>query len=305
MTKSFVFANGKIVPEDEVSLSIRSKAFNYGLGCFEGIRAYWDEDAKQLYGFKLEEHYKRLHESCKAIRIKLPYTVEELCKITVDLLKANEFKTTTYIRPVAFKASNLISPSLYNDDEDGFVIYCTPMGAYAGKTELRTAVSSWRRVCDTMLPPRVKATASYLNSALASAEVLENGFDEAILLTQEGYVSEGPGENIFMVKEGKLVTPAASENILEGITRKLVMKLAAEELGIEVVERRVARTELYAAEELFFSGTAMEVTSIVEVDRRTVGTGHMGPVCKNLQKLFNEVTIKKNDKYSDSCTPVY
>lgn len=305
MTTSYVFADGKIVPEEQVSISIRCKALNYGLGCFEGIRAYWDEETKQLYGFKFYEHYKRLLQSCKAINIKLPYTIEELCNITVELLKANEFKTTTYIRPLAFKGSNSISPTLFGDDDDRLVIYCMPMGSYAGKKELKVAVSSWRRLHDTMLPPRVKATASYLNSALASLEVLENGFDEAILLTQEGYVSEGPGENIFIVKDGKLVTPAPSENILEGITRKLVMELAENELGMEVVERRIARTELYASEEIFFSGTAMEVTPVVEVDRKIIGDGHTGPVCKELKKLFHDITINKNPKYSDCCTPVY
>lgn len=303
--KSYVFADGKIVPEEEVSISIRCKALNYGLGCFEGIRAYWNEEEGQLYGFKFEDHYKRLKQSCKAIHINLPYSVEELCDITVELLKANNFKTTTYIRPLAFKGSNSIQPTLYGDDDDRFVIYCMPMGKFAGKEELHVGVSSWRRISDTMLPPRVKATASYLNSALASLEVLENGFDEAILLTQEGYVSEGPGENLFLVRDGKLITPAVSENILEGVTRKVVMELAQKELGIEVVERRVTRTELYAADEMFFSGTAMEVTPIVSVDRRKVGDGKAGDVYKALKKLFFDITINKNAKYSSWCTPVY
>lgn len=305
MATSYVFADGKIVPEEEVSISIRCKALNYGLGCFEGIRAYWSEEEGQLYGFKLYDHYKRLKQSCKAIHINLPYTVEELCDITVELLKANNFKTTTYIRPLAFKGSNMLSPTLFNDDVDRFVIYCQPLGKFAGKEELSVGVSSWRRISDTMIPPRVKATASYLNSALASLEVLENGFDEAILLTQEGYVCEGPGENLFMVRNGKLITPAVSENILEGITRNVVMELAKNELGIEVEERRVTRTELYAADEIFFSGTAMEVTPVVEVDRRTIGTGHTGDVCKALKKLFFEITVNKNSKYSNWCTPVY
>lgn len=305
MATSYVFADGKIVPEEQVSISIRCKALNYGLGCFEGIRAYWDDEKEQLYGFKLKEHYERLKQSCKTIHINLPYTAEELCNITVELLKINNFKTTTYIRPLAFKGSNSIQPTLYNDDSDRFVIYCLPMGSYAGKEELRVAVSSWRRISDTALPPRVKATASYLNSSLASIEVLENGFDEAILLTQEGYVSEGPGENIFLVREGKLITPGVSENILEGITRKLVMELAYKELGMEVVERRVVRTELYGADEVFFSGTAMEVTPIAEIDRRLIGSGHTGNVCKELKELFHDITLNRNPKYSDCCTPVY
>lgn len=305
MSTSFIFEDGKIVPEEQVNISTRCKALNYGLGCFEGIRAYWNEEEKQLYVFKLAEHYIRLHQSCKSIHIKLPYTVEELCNITVELLKANNFRTTVYIRPLAFKGSNSILPTLDSNGEDKLVIYCQPMGALSGKEELDVAVSSWRRVCDTMIPPRVKATASYLNSGLASLEVTQNGFDEAILLTQEGYVSEGPGENIFLVKNGKLITPAPSESILEGITRKLVMELAEKELGIKVEERRVARTELYSADEIFFSGTAMEVMPIVSVDRRIVGDGHTGEVCRSLKRLFREITMNKNPEYSDSCTPVY
>lgn len=304
MAASYIFEDGKIVPEESVSISVRSKAVNYGLGCFEGIRAYWDEEGKQLYGFKLEEHYRRLHQSCKSINVSLPYSVQELCKATVDLLKINGFKTTTYIRPLAFNNSNAISPVL-SKENNKFVIYCQPMGSYSGKDELKVGISSWRRICDTMIPPRVKATASYLNSALASLEAAQNGYDEAILLTQEGYVCEGPGENIFIVRDGKLITPAVSENILEGITRKLVMELAADELGMKVEERRVARTELYAADEVFFSGTAMEVTPVIEVDRRIVGDGHAGDVCGELKKLFAKLTTNKLPKYSDSCTPIY
>ncbi|MFA5576567.1 MAG: branched-chain amino acid transaminase [Tissierellaceae bacterium] len=305
MKESYVFYQGKIVREDEVEVSVRSKIFNYGLGCFEGIRAYWDEEKQQLYGFAMEEHYQRLHESAKALFMDLPYTVEELCDFTVDLLKKNGHKETTYIRPVVYKGSNKLSPTLYGDDDDRIVIYTQALGSYSGKDTLRVAVSSWRRISDTMLPPRTKATAGYLNSALASMEVLQNGFDEAIFLTNSGHVCEGPGENIFLVKKGKLVTPPVSDDILEGITRKLVMDLAKNELGMEIVERSVARTELYNSEELFFSGTAMEVTGITEVDRRMVADGKEGPVTKELKKLFFGLTTGNNPKYAHLCRPVY
>lgn len=304
MENSYVFYNGKIVDEREVSISIRSKAFNYGLACFEGIRAYWDEDTKELYAFRLKEHYERLLQSCKTICINIPYTVEELCDWTVELLKKNNFKTTTYIRPIAFKGSENIGPTLL-DDDNRMVIYCQPLGSYTGKEELRVAVTSWTRLSDNMLPPRTKATAAYLNSALASLEVVGRGYDEAIFLTQNGHVCEGPGENLFMVRKGKLVTPPPSDNILEGITRDTVMMLAKEELGMEVVERSITRTELYAAEEVFFSGTAMEVTSVVEVDDRKVGNGKQGEVCKKIKDLFFNMTVGKNDKYKHFCTKVY
>lgn len=301
---SWVFYQGKIVPEEEVSISIRCKAFNYGLGCFEGIRAYWDEDGQQLYGFRLKEHYERLLESCKALYMDIPYTVQELCDFTVELLRKNNFRTTTYIRPVVYKGSNSLTPTL-KDEDNRLVIYCQPLGSYSGKTELKVAVSSWRRITDNMVPPRTKATGGYLNSALASLEVLQNGFDEAIFLTQDGKVCEGPGENIFLVKKGKLITPPLSDDILEGITRDTVMTLAREELGLEVVERSVSRTELYNAQEVFFSGTAMEVTAVVEVDRRKVGTGKEGEVCKKLRDMFFDVATGKNEKYKGYGTAVY
>lgn len=303
MSSSYVFYQGQIVEEKEVSISVRCKAFNYGLGCFEGIRAYWDEEKEQLFVFRMKEHYQRLLDSCKTIYIRLPYTVEDLCRWTVELLKKHDFRTTVYIRPVAYKGSDLLYPTL-QDDDDRLLIYCQPLGKLSGKEELRAAISSWQRLNDNMLPPRTKATAAYLNSALASLEALQNGYDEAILLTADGHVCEGPGENIFMVRKGKLVTPPPSDNILEGITRDTVMILAKEELGLEVVERSIPRTELYAAEEVFFSGTAMEVVSVVEVDNRKIGSGKQGEVCKKLKDLFFDVAKARHPKYAHFCTPV-
>lgn len=304
MNESYVFYNGKIVEEREVNISIRSKIVNYGLGCFEGIRAYWDEEGQQLYGFKLKEHYERLLQSCKALYIDIPYTVSELCDYTAELLRKNNFKTTVYIRPLAYKGGEGLNPTLL-DEDNRLLIYCQPLGNFSGKDVMRVSVSSWQRIRDNMLPPRTKATAAYLNSALASLEALRNGYDEALFLTDSGNVCEGPGENIFIVKKGKLITPPPSDNILEGITRETIMTLAGEELGMEVVERSISRNELYSAQEVFFSGTAMEVMSIIEVDRRIIGTGMQGEVCKKLKKLFFEITVGKNPKYAECCTPIY
>lgn len=304
MEKSYVFYQGEIVEEKDVNISIRCKAFNYGLGCFEGIRAYWDEKSQQLYLFRLKEHYERLLQSCKALWINIPYTVEELCEFTLELLRKNNFKTTVYIRPVAYKGSNALFPTLY-DDDNRMLIYCQPLNKLSEKEELRVAVSSWRRISDNMIPARTKPTGGYLNSALASLEVLQNGYDEAIILTDEGYVCEGPGENIFIYKNNQLITPPPSDNILEGITRRTIIELASKELGIEVVERSIARTELYSAQEAFFSGTAMEVTSIVEIDNRKIGDGKPGEVCKKVKELFFGLTTGKNPKYSSYCTSVY
>jgi branched-chain amino acid aminotransferase len=304
MNNSYVIYNGKIVPESEVSISIRSKVFNYGLGCFEGIRAYYSESEDQLYAFRIDDHYKRLLQSCKALNINIPYTVEELSSLTLELLKKNNCKTTTYIRPVAYKGGEGIGPTLL-DDDNRLVIYTQPLGSYTGKTELSVAVTSWQRLEDNMLPPRTKATAAYLNSALASLEVKSKGYDEAIFLTNNGHICEGPGENLFIFKKGKLITPPPSDNILEGITRETVMELAEKELGLTVVERSISRNELYASDEVFFSGTAMEVTPVISVDDRVIGDGKAGEVSNKIKDLFFDITTGKNPKYAEYCRPVY
>lgn len=304
MNESYVYFNGEIVKEENASIGIRSKAFNYGLGCFEGIRAYWDEEEQQLYGFRLDTHYKRLLNSCKALNINIDYTIEDLVNITVELLKKNNFKTTTYIRPVAYKGSDHLYPTLM-DEDNRLLMYCQPMGNFAGKESFKVCISSWRRMTDNMIPPRTKPTGGYINSALASLEALQNGYDEAVILTDSGNICEGPGENLFMLKDGKLVTPPASDNILEGITRETVMLLARDELGMVVEERSISRVELYGADEVFFSGTAMEVTPIVEIDRRPVGDGNPGEVCQKIKEKFFEITCGKNEKYRHFCTPVY
>lgn len=304
MSNSYVFYDGQIMDEDNVNLSIRSKAFNYGLGCFEGIRAYFDEEDEQLYVFRMKEHYDRFLNSCKVLYINIPYNCEQLCNITIELLKKNNFKTTTYIRPIAYKGSNGLNPTLL-DEDNRLAIYCTPMGRFAGKEEMSVAVTSWQRISGNAIPARTKATAAYLNSALASLEVLQNGFDEALFLSDKGNICEGPGENIFMVKNGKLITPPPSDDILEGITRDTVIKIAKEEFGIHTIERSISRAEIYGADEVFFSGTAMEVTPIVYIDRRIIGSGKTGEISQKIKDTYMTITKGKNPKYAKYCSPVY
>lgn len=305
MDKSYVFYNGEIVEEEKVSVSIRSRVVNYGLGVFEGIRAYWSEEDEELYAFKLIEHYKRFLQSAKVVNLKIDYTAEELADFTIELLRKNGYKQTTYIRPLAYKDTKTVGVSIEGHDDDVVAIYLQPMGKYMKQEEFRVKVSSWVRIADNMLPPRTKATAGYLNSALASLEAKRAGYDEAVLLNRNGYVCEGPGENIFIYKKGKLITPPASDDILEGITRDIVMQLAREELGIECVEKSIARTELYNADEVFFSGTAMEVAPVVEVDDIKVAHGRPGELTMKLKELFHDLTHGKNEKYKDSLRPVY
>ena len=251
------------------------------------------------------EHYERFLLSAKAVNLEIKESAQDLVDITAELLRKNGYKTTTYIRPLAFKNDLSIGVSLKGNDNDTVAIFCQPLDKYIEKDEFRVAVSSWTRIADNMLPPRTKATAGYMNSALANMEAVDNGFDEAVLLNRHGNVCEGPGENIFLVKRGTLITPPVADDILEGITRQLVMDLARNELGIPVVERSVARTELYNSEEVFFSGTAMEVAPIVEVDRRMVHDGKPGPIYKELKDLFYAITHGEKEEYKDSLTPVY
>ena len=244
------YFRGEFIPFAEAKVGVMTHALNYGTGVFEGIRAYWNADRGQLYLLKMQEHYDRLHRSCRMMRIKLPHDVDELCEITRQLVEMNGYREDVYIRPLAFQDEETITPRLH-DVSDALTIYTNPMGAYIDvEAGVRVAVSSWRRMDDNMIPPRAKVTGLYVNSALAKTEALENGFDEAIMLTQAGHVSEGSAENIFLLIKGEWVTPAPSENILMGITRDAVMELAREELGIETVERQVGRSELYVADEV-------------------------------------------------------
>jgi branched-chain amino acid aminotransferase len=238
-------------------------------------------------------------EGCRILKITLPYTVDKLCRLTGELVKKSGYQEDVYIRPLAYKSSEAVGVRLHNLEDD-FLIVVTTLPPYLdAENGVRSCVSSWRRVDDTMIPPRGKICGMYVNSALAKTEAWENGFDEAILLTQEGHVSEGSGENIFLVLQGKLITPPSSDNILMGITRDTVMKLAKNELGVDTIERQVDRSELYLAEECFFTGTAANVAPVLEIDHRPVGNGKIGKVTAKLQKLFAEVMAGRNAKYPE------
>ncbi len=301
----YAYFNGDFVPLSEAKISVMTNAFNYGTGCFEGIRGNWNAREKQLYIFRLREHYERLQRSCKILKIELPHSVDELCQITTELVRRNGYQEDMYIRPLAYKAGTVVGVKLHGV-ADGFTIFTVPFGNYLDSSNgIRCGTVSWRRVDDCAIPARAKVTGIYINSALAKTDAQENGFDEAIMLTNAGFVSEGSGENIFLVIDGNLVTPAPSENILIGITRSSVIELAREELGIRTVERQVARSELYTAEEVFMTGTAAHITPILEVDRRKVGNGGIGTVTRKLMDLYSDVIRGENRKYLGWCTPVY
>jgi branched-chain amino acid aminotransferase len=300
-----LFMNGEFVPVEQGMISVRTHGFAYGTGCFEGIRGYWNEEEQQVYLFRLREHYKRLLNSCKILQIQLPYTVDQLIELSIELVRRNGQKQDVYLRPVAYKAAETIGVRLHGLKDD-FIITAEPMGNYVDTTGLRCGVSSWRRIDDNAIPARAKITGSYVNSALAKSEALQNGFDEAIMLTHDGHVSEGSAENIFLWMNNELVTPAGTENILFGITRDTIIELATRELGRITRERQVDRTELYIADEIFLCGTGAQIAPVVSVDHRPVGDGQIGPVASTILKLYFDVVRGRRPEYREQwCTPVY
>lgn len=301
----FAFFKKQFVPLSEAKVGIMTHALNYGTACFEGIRGNWNGDQGQMYLFRLQEHYQRMLKSCRILKIDLPYTPEQLCEITVELVAKNGYKEDIYVRPLAYKSSETVGVRLHKLEDD-FFVFVTPFGPYLDTEKgARCCVSSWRRVDDNMIPPRAKVTGLYVNSALAKTEAWENGYDEAILLTHDGHVSEGSGENIFVVLDGKLVTPPSSDNILKGITRDAIVRIAQNELGIDIVERSLDRSELYTADECFMTGTAANVTPVVEIDHRSVGNGEVGQTTRRIQRFYYDIIRGKNPKYRAWCTPAY
>lgn len=299
-----VFFNGEFVPANEARVGLMTHAFSYGTSCFEGIRGYWNEEKGEVYLFRLQEHFERLHRSCRIMQIKLPYTVDELVAKAVELVRRNNLRQNCYLRPCAYKADEIIGVRLH-DLHDAFEMHAVPMGDYISTGGLRCAVSSWRRIDDNMIPARAKISGAYVNSALAKTEAQNNGYDEAIMLTSEGHVSEGSAENIFLLINNELVTPPASENILLGVTRDTVMQLARRELDRITRERVIDRTELYIADEILLTGTGAQLAPVVEVDHRPVGTGKIGTISAELQRLYGDVVRGRRSEYSEWCQPVY
>jgi branched-chain amino acid aminotransferase len=302
MPTPYAYFQKQFVPLAEAKIGIMTHAFLYGTATFEGIRGNWNEDVGQTYIFRLQDHFRRLHKSCRILKIDLPYSVEELSALTVRLVEMCGYTEDVYIRPIAYKSAEVIGVRMH-DLEDDFLVFVYPFGPYLDiEKGIRCMTSSWRRVEDVGIPARAKVNGLYVNSALAKTEAQENGYDEAIMLDMDGHVSEGSGENIFMVADGRLYTPPPTDNILMGITRDSVIRLAADELGIESVERGIDRSELYVADECFMTGTAAHVSPVVEVDRRPIGDGRVGPVTAQIQRLYFDVVRGKNSKYARWCT---
>jgi branched-chain amino acid aminotransferase len=300
-----IFMNGEFIPAEQGVIPVRTHGFSYGTGCFEGIRGYWNEEDQQVYLFRLREHYERFLRSCKILQISLPYTVAQLVDLSIELIKRNGQRHDVYLRPMAYKGDEIIGVRLHNL-KDHLIITSEPVGNYIDINGLHCCVSSWRRVEDNAIPARAKITGAYVNSAFAKSEAMQNGFDEAIMLTHDGHVSEGSAENIFLLMNGEFVTPAPTENILLGITRDTIIELARREFGRITRERQVDRTELYVADEILLCGTGAQIAPVLKVDHRPIGDGTIGPISKALQQLYFDVVRGHIPDYrAQWCTPAY
>ncbi|MBA2556586.1 MAG: branched-chain amino acid transaminase [Chloroflexi bacterium] len=299
------YFNGDFVPLVDARIGLLTHAFLYGTATFEGIRAYWNEEQGQLYGLKLLEHFRRLERSARVMFMDLPGPPEEMVALTASLLSRNQFREDTYVRPSVYKSTEAIGVRLHNLEHRFFMV-SLPFGDYINTSRGITAQTvSWRRNSDVSIPARAKIVGAYVNSAFSKSEAQLNGYDEAIVLTQDGHASEGSAENLFMVRNGKLVTPSITDDILEGITRQAIIELAHNELGLETVERSIDRSELYVADEVMLCGTGAQVSPVVSIDHRAIGDGVVGPICGRLRDLYFEAVRGRLPAYGHWLTPVY
>ncbi len=302
---NFAFFKGRIVPYSEAKVGVLTHTLNYGTGIFGGLRGYWSETEGQLFLFRPHDHFRRFLESANLLLMKFPYAEDQLTRFTMDLLKAEKFRTDCYVRPIAYFADEIIGVRLHDLNPE-IAIVSIPFGQYVENEEgSHVTISSWRRIDDNMIPARGKIAGAYVNSAFVKTDAQRAGFDEAIVLNQDGHVAEGSAENLFIVRKGIVYTPSVTENILEGITRRTVMMLLRDELGLEVVERPIDRTEIYLAEEIFFCGTGVQIAAITRVDHRPIGTGQLGPITARLRAIYFDVVRGRSPKYRNFCFPVY
>lgn len=300
----FAYFEGQIVPIDQAKVSITCNTLHYGTGCFGGLRGYWNDEEQLLYGFRLHDHYVRLLESAKLLRCELDYTPEKLVDITLELLAREGWAENCYIRPMVYKDDGVFRVWLH-DATDKVCIFSQAVGSYIrGDDPAKVCVSGWRRIDDTMIPARGKLNGAYVNSAMIKSDAMLSGFDDALVLNQDGHVSEGSAANFMIVRRGQLITSPLTDNILEGITRRTIIELARDELGLDVQERSIDRSELYLAEEAFYCGTGAQVKPIGSIDHYVLGSGDVGPVTQQIHDLFFRVVTGREPKYRDWLSPV-
>ncbi len=303
--KTYAYHEGKFVLIEDANINIMTHGFLYGTSIFEGIRGYWSEKHEEIYLFRMKEHYERLLENSKLMHLDCKYSLDELSRITVELVRRNAPRTDTYVRPTLYKAARRIGPGL-QDNPSEFSMFTVPFGDYfKGAKGLKVCVSNWRRIADNVIPARGKIAGAYCNTALAKSDAVYAGFDDAIMLTQSGSVSEGSAMNLFLVKGGRLITSRSTDSILPGITRATIMEFAKAEFGVSTEVRSIDRSELYVADELFFCGTGAQVAPVIEVDRRATGNGDEGPLTRKIREYYISMCRGENQKYKHWLTPVY
>lgn len=301
----FAFFKDKIIPYSEAKVGVLTHGLNYGTGIFGGIRGYWNDEEKNVFVFRPLDHFQRFLESTRLLRMEFDFTREDLVKVLDELIKKEDLHEDCYIRPLAFYMDEIIGVRLHNVTPL-LSISVLPFGRYIEKEEgAHVMFSSWRRIDDNVIPARGKISGGYVNSALAKTDANLAGFDEAIMLNQDGHISEGSAENVFIYRKGKIVTPPVTDNILEGITRNSMITLLRDEMGMDVVERSIDRTEVYLSDEVFMVATGAQIVAITLIDHRKIGTGKMGPVTQKLRNLYFDVVRAKVPKYRSWCHPVY
>jgi branched-chain amino acid aminotransferase len=302
---NFVFFKGRVIPYSEAKIGVLTHALNYGTAIFGGLRGYWNDDEKQLFVFRPNDHFRRFLQSGKLMCMELGFSQEELVRALVELLRTENLREDCYVRPLAFYGDEIIGVRLH-DLHPELSMVAIPFGQYNQNEEgMHVTVSAWRRVDDNVIPARGKIAGAYVNSAFAKTDALRAGFDEVIVLSHEGHISEGSAANFFLLRNGAFATPPITENVLEGITRRTVMQLIRDELKMEVQERQIDRTELYLADEAFFCGTGAQISAITRVDYRLIGTGVMGEGTARLRKIYFDVVRGRAPKYREWCYPVY
>lgn len=301
----YAFFKGRVVPYSEARVGVLTHGLNYGTGVFSGMRGYWNPDEKELYLFRPEDHYRRFLESARMLGMELPWNVRQLSVAAAELLRTEGHREDCYLRSLAFYGDETVGVRLHDLTPEVSIV-AMPFGRYIEKEEgAHVTISSWRRVDDNAIPARGKIVGSYVNSALAKSEAMRAGFDDAIVLNQDGHISEGSAANFMLVRDGVVITPPITDNILEGITRRTVMELLEKEMGLKVLERSIDRSEIYIADEALFVGTGVQIVAITRVDHRPVGRGRIGPICAALRDLYFRVVRGRHPAYRAWCSGVY